>query len=416
MRESDYELGEELIHQDNPKIQKIPSNKHLTWENMGLQMGDNGYPRANEHNAYIAISSHPHLQQLAWHDEFHQKIYTMNGDIKKEWGDHDDTMLARFVQGVIGLHSMKLTTIRSAFMEYCQKRVRNEPKTWLESLEWDGVERLPMFLSDCMDADENEYIRAVSQNLWIAMVARIYRPGCKYDNMIVLVGGQGTFKSTSLSIIGGQWYTEVHESVSNKDFFMALQGKLLVEIAEMDSFSKAETTKVKAIASCATDRYRAPFARTSKDHPRTCIFIGTTNEEQFLQDSTGGRRFWPVKVGKINTEMIKENRSQYFAEAVAKFKKGIPWHEVPLELAKKEQESRRINDGWETVIARALKFQRIDQITTAEILTDIIKMPIDRQGKYEQIRIGKVMRQLGWERKQRGAGEQRGEWFWEEKG
>ena len=399
MRESDYELGEELIQLENPKKQKIPYSKRLSWEDMGLQIGDTGSPRPNEHNAYIVISTHPELLNMAWYDEFHKKIYRIDGDEKREWADHDDVALARYVQGDVGLHSMKMTIIRSAFLEYCQSRKRNEPRAWMESLQWDGEERLPMFMSDCMGAGENEYTQAVSQNLWIAMVARIYRPGCKYDNMIVLIGAQGTFKSTALSIIGGEWFAEVCESVNNKDFFLALQGKLLIEISELDSFNRAETTRIKSVASNPRDRYRSPYERATKDHPRSCVFVGTTNEDQFLRDYTGGRRFWPVKVGHIRLDLIRENRNQYFAEAVHKFKTGVTWHNVPA-IATEEQEACRISDEWETLIARHVNGHMLDQVTITEVLFDACKIDIGRQTKSDQLRAGQILRPSGWERRQ----------------
>lgn len=393
----DFELGETLINLDNPKKQKISSSSYLKWENMGLQMGDNGYPRANEHNAYIVIMNHPELHNIAWYDEFHKKIFRIDGDTKREWGDHDDVNLTRFIQGIVGVHSLKLTTVRSAFLEFCQVQKRNEPKMWMESLQWDGEERLPMFMADCMGANENEYIRAVSQNLWIAMVARIYRPGCKYDNMIVLIGKQGTFKSTALSIIGGQWFAEVCESITTNNFFMALHGKLMIEIAELDSFNRAETTRIKAVASNPIDRYRSPYERAAKDHPRSCVFVGTTNEEQFLRDYTGGRRFWPVKVGQIRLDIIRDNRNQYFAEAVHKFKAGVTWHNVP-EIATEEQEACRITDEWETLIAQYA--HQLEQVTVTEVLLNACKVDIGRQTKADQWRAGQILRHAGWERRQ----------------
>ncbi len=410
----DHDIGEELLQIAHPNKQKIPASKYGLWETLKLSKSDTGYPRPNIDNALKILENHPDMQNLLWYDTFHKKQYTRwKSDITREWSDTDNINLTRWMQDTIGIHNMPDKIVHLACMAYSQSMSRNEPYDWMEKLAWDGEERLPLFLNDCMEAEDNEFIRAVSQNLWIAMVARIYQPGCKYDNMIVLIGGQGTFKSSSLGIIGGKWFAELHESVMNPNFFMALHGKLLVEIAELDSFSKAETSRIKTVISCATDRYRTPYARTSQDHPRSCIFIGTTNEDQFLQDSTGGRRFWPVKIGYIRTDLIKANRDQYFAEAAAKYKRGTTWYNVPIALARQEQENRRISDDWESVVGRYLVYHGTTEITTTEILSEIIKLELSKQTKWEQIRIGKIMTQIGWRRKQRREGKIR-EWYWTE--
>src|SRR5262249_11330228 len=138
-----------------------------------------------------------------------------------------------------------------------------------------------------------------SHNFWLSLVARAYKPGCKVDNMIVLEGGQGIGKSTALDIIGGDWYTEQHESASNpKAFAEILQGKLLVEISEMDAFNGSQINRVKQTITCQSDRYRPAYGRYAKDHLRRCIFVGTTNRDDWNKDETGARRFWPITCKK----------------------------------------------------------------------------------------------------------------------
>ena len=140
--------------------------------------------------------------------------------------------------------------------------------------------------------------------------------------MPVLEGSQGTFKSTGLPILGGKWFAEVHQSIDSKDFYLALSGKLLLEISEMHSFSKAEVERLKGVMSCQVDRYRAPYERRAADHPRRCVFAGTTNRDDWNRDETGARRFWPVVCGHIDLDWLTGHRDQLLAEAVYKFKKG----------------------------------------------------------------------------------------------
>ena len=174
---------------------------------------------------------------------------------------------------------------------------RNCVRDWLESLKWDQVPRIEHFFENHFGADP----RAASANFWISLVARVCRPGCQVDNMVVLEGPQGIRKSSALRVIGGEWFTEQHESATGKGFFEVLQGKLLVEVSEMDSFSRAEVTKVKQIITCTNDRFRESYGRHAKDHPRQCIFVGTTNRDDWNTDVTGARRFWPIACqGEIN--------------------------------------------------------------------------------------------------------------------
>ena len=214
--------------------------------------------------------------------------------------------------------------------------------------------------------------------------------------MVVLEGAQGIGKTNALRAIGGEWYTEAHEAVTSKDFFMTMQGKLLIEIAELDSFSRAEVTRIKQVITCKTDRFRAPYGRSAKDNPRQCVFVGTTNESHYLRDHTGGRRFWPMKCGKIDLELIKQNREQFFAEAVTRFKAGEPWYEMPIETHE-EQEQRRQVDEWEEPIADHLSNPTIAETTVFEIATECLKFDVPKIDRSVQIRIAAALRKLGWE-------------------
>ena len=230
------------------------------------------------------------------------------------------------------------------------------------------------------------------------MVARILEPGCKVDNMIVLEGGQGKYKSTTLELIAGGWYTEAREQVTSKDFYLQMHGKLIIEIAELDAFSKAEVNTIKKVITCRVDRYRPPYGRSSQDFPRQCVFVGTTNEENYLRDHTGGRRFWPIKIGTIDLERIKADRDQLYAEAVHFYKEGATWWEMPMDQTMEQQEDRREMDEWETIIGNFLKCK--EEISTAQVGMECLKIEAAKLDITAQRRIGKVMRSLGWEKLQ----------------
>lgn len=378
----------------------IPVSLYAEWEKIGIATAQNGSPICNVDNALRVLEGRDEFKEIIWYDEFHKR-YLTRFDFEtwkpgpaREWCDVDELNLTAFMQRQLGLHRISDDMIHKAAIIYAHKHLRNEPKDWLAGLEWDETPRCETFFSDSMGAENNEYARAASKNFWIGMVARILRPGCKLDNMVVLEGPQGTFKSTALSKIGGPWYTEIKESVTSNDFFMVLHGKLIVEIAELDSFNRAEVTRIKQVVTCTNDRYRSPYARSAQDHPRMSIFVGTTNESAYLRDHTGGRRFWPIRCGDIKLARIEADREQLFAEAVARFKAGENWYEMPAVTAN-EQEERRQVDEWESIIAEALVERK--SITTREV-ADYLKIDIAKLDMIVQKRIANVLRTLGWEK------------------
>lgn len=229
----------------------------------------------------------------------------------------------------------------------------------------------------------------------MGMVARVFRPGCKNDYMVVLEGPQGAGKSMALSAIGGRWHTESTESFGSKDFFQGLHGKMTIEIAELDSFSRAEVTKVKQVVTAQYDRFRASYGRTAADYPRQCIFVGTTNEMGYLRDATGARRFWPIKCGNIKIDKINEDRAQLFAEALDVFKKGVAWHVVPYERTKEEQEERYQHD--ELAVSVIEYIEGKTHIVMRDMAKEAMNIDESKFDKRIQIRLGAILRRLGWE-------------------
>lgn len=379
--------------QDDPG--QISGSLTAMWLKMGLALSSQGSPICNLDNIYRTLETYPELMKLSWYDEFHQKIFTQYNGKRREWSDDDDLNITLFVQRNLGIRRISDDIIHKAVRTYANNNRRNEPQDWIKSLVWDNKPRVETFLIDCAGSPDNDYIRCVSRNFWVSMVARVFNPGCKVDTMIILEGKQGSKKSTLLETIAGSWHASIKESIDSKDFFMAFQGKLILEFADLSSFHKSEINRLKHIITDRFDRYRSPYDRTSKDHPRQCIFAGTTNDSIYLGDDTGGRRFWPVVTNNLDIPLLIDNRDNLFAEAYHLFLSGSTWHEVP-ESASQEQESRRKIDPWESKIERYI--QGHINITTDQILSDFLHIDIAKQTIYDEMRVGKILKRLGYVR------------------
>lgn len=363
---------------------------------LGLDLTAKGEAVSNINNAMLVLERHREVKDIVWYDEFLQRIMTDHAN-PREWKNADDVNLCLFIQRNIGCVKISLDSVRSAVIGYAYRHMKHCVRDWFETLKWDGLERIANFFPDNYGAKDTAYSRAVSKNFWVGMAARIYRPGCQLDNMVVLEGEQGVKKSKSLRIIGKSWFTQQHESVTGKGFFEVLQGKLLVEIGEMDAFTKGEVSKVKDVISCPTDRFRVPWDRHAEDHPRQCTFVATTNTDDWNRDPTGARRFWPIKCeGEVDVDNITRSRDQLFAEAIVAFKAGDTWYETPEAETKAEQRKRFIEDVWIDQIGAFVGHR--SEVSTSEVLADALGVVMSKQGKAEQMRVGTCLKLLQWTR------------------
>lgn len=371
--------------------------RYLAVQQWGLEATDKGVPHASVANVVRVLSMDENLAQKIWFDEFLDRICTVwpAGEVR-EWTDADDVRLQVYIQETLGMPKLGKQAVQDAVMLVARMDTRNEAMAYLDGLQWDGVERLPHFFPDCFGTDDTEYTRAVGLSFWLSLVARVTRPGCKVDTMVVLEGLQGAGKSRALSIIGGKWFTEATQAPTDKDFYMNLAGKMLVEIGEMDAFNRAEVTKVKQVITCQVDRYRAPYERRAADHPRRCVFAGTTNRDDWNKDETGARRFLPLTVMSVNHDAIQAQRDQFFAEAVARLNRGENWWTLPVEATLEQQEARRDVDELEATMAEWLLGR--SEVTVTAVMNDLMKIPLERQDKGIQMRISKALRVLGWKR------------------
>lgn len=373
------------------------------WRECGLAMQGNGQPIMNMANIGRLLRAVDRFQDLVWFDEFYNDFYTCfswTGEpgIVRPWKEDDDISLLNFLQNSCGFTKITRQSVEQAVRFHAMRRIANEPREWMDTLIWDQQPRIQDFFVNCFGAEDSEYVRAASRNWWISMAARTYQPGCQVDNMVILEGPQGVYKSTVLSIVGGKWYGVISESPSSKDFYLALHGKLLLEVAELDSFNRAEDSTIKRIITVREDRFRAPYERKPSAHPRRCVLVGTTNRDEYLKDPSGARRFWPIDVKRIDKEWVTRDREQLFAEAVHRFKAGETWWQMPVEETMAHQAARQSQDLWTEPILAWLNDPGVirDEVTVRQIAVNVLKIDDDKLDQRTANRISSILKFQGW--------------------
>lgn len=379
-----------------------------------LDRTDKQIPRSTLANAVVVLQYDPqYAPDELWYDEFLDRVLTRDGARTRQWRDDDDTRAAVYMQQDVGMVTVAVSVVSDAVRFVARQRVRHCVREHVGQWTWDGVERCAHAFEDFWGVEPapnqpSEYIRAVSFNFFLSMMARIMAPGCQVDTMVIFEGPQGIGKSRALRILGGAWYMLAAESVTSKDFFQVLAGAWLVEIGEMDSFSRAERERTKLVISTPTDRYRPSYGRHARDFPRQCIFAGTTNHDDYGNDDTGLRRFLPVRCTAIDIPSLTVALPQLFAEALHCWRNGATWWEVPR--AGEAQADRQAVDLWtDTVLDYTIGKT---ELSLADILREALKIRDADMARTHELRVGRILKLAGWVKKDaRRAGHVVKRWF-----
>ncbi len=329
------------------------------------------------------------------------------------WSEVDELKMGEYLVRDHWLPSCSRGTLEEAVRIVAHNHRFHPVRAYLDGLRWDGQRRLETWLQRaCLVEDEwdmrdplQRYLARVGTWFLQAMCARIVHPGCKFDYMLILEGEQGMRKSSLFAALGGAYFADTGLVLGDKDSYQNLQGKWIYEFAELDSLGKADVTKVKSFVASSVDRFRASFDRRACDYPRQCVFGGTTNEDHYLTDPTGNRRFWPVRISRqIDIEWVLSVRDQLFAEAMERVRAGKRMHptlEEERELFAPQQQHRQVENAIESAASRWLydnaEGQIVDEISIVELLGKL-GIGIDRlgPGRYHEKQAGAALRRMGW--------------------
>lgn len=330
------------------------------------------------------------------------------------WDDSDDAASATYIESKFKIYNDQKHA--KALTQFFKNREYNPVRDIVDNIEWDGKERIHDFLHRWMKCDDNPYTREVSRLIFAGGINRLYLPGCKFDDVPVLIGSkQGEGKSTLIKwlAINDQFETDVTQ-FEGQQGIEQLEGAWICEIAELLALTKLkEQEAAKAFITRSTDKYRKPWGKNTSEYPRRCIFIGTTNNRRFLKDKTGNRRFYPVEVHSSGYDLFDHEQEcrdyilQCWAEAREKLKAGnMPaYANKALTEAYKEAQSDAMEDDWrEGAIINYLKDKYVgDRVCARQIAREALVLNSDDfpkdPTKKESQEIGEIMdRMPGWER------------------
>lgn len=376
-----------------------------------LKKNQKGDLKSDVNNAKIVLQFDRHWKEVLAYCNFSYAVikkkpppFEDNAETG-EWTDEDTARLRCWLAEHYNF-SPRTNDTDDAVLVAAQARRFHPIKDYLSGLVWDGEPRLEDWLADFLGCKKTPYTMAVGKKWMIGAVARVMQPGCKMDHVLILEGGQGKGKSTALRILGGDYFSDTHFDLGTKDAYQQMRGIWIYEMAELDAFNKAESTRAKAFFSALEDNYRPSYGRRTIRVPRQVIIAGSTNQEHYLKDVTGNRRYWPVACSVITLDALQKVRDQLWAEALHEYKQHTPWQVLPDEwhLFAEAQEDRYQDDAWENEIITWLQDveqRNRNQFTTAMIMKGALGMTPDKMRPPEQMRVGLIMKRLGWKKSRR---------------
>lgn len=380
------------------------------------------------HNSVVILQYHSDFKGVYAYNEFAQEISLLrkppydppNRPFKPRLLTEIDVIANAAYMETMGEYKLKpkVNDMILAIKRVADFNRFNPVRDALDALEWDGLPRLQggtvgkrlfkSFAVRYLGAEDTPINAAFVKRSLISAIARAYKPGCKVDTMLVLEGGQGKFKSTSLNVLADAiapgLFTDEMSDPGSKDAGLQMQGRWIIEISELDAFRKSDVSTLKAWLARKEDRFRRPYGKNVEDFPRSCIMIGTVNppESGYLRDPTGARRWWPIRCGEFDLPLLKEDARQIWAEARHLYMAGEQWHltDEEEEQAKVVQQARYEHDPWATLISDYLT-RHTDAVKSTVKLIDLmgdmcLRIPPERRTPLQNARIEAHLNMIGW--------------------
>lgn len=343
---------------------ELPEDYNDEWK-AELEYTKSGKLLCNIANIILILENDPALAGHIVHDLFTGMDSAKDGlpwnKNANQWTDTDDANLRVWLEKHYDITGKE--KIADALTAVLTRHSYHPIRDYLNGLTWDGVPRLDRIIIDYMGAEDSELNRAMSRKHFVAAVARVFTPGCKYDYCLIMSGAEGIGKSTLLRVMGGKWFNDSITTLEGKEGMEQLRRAWVVELGELSSIKRSDVEQVKAHLSKQVDIYRAAYARRVLEHPRQCVFCGTTNEALFLKGDTGNRRFWVIPVVaelrkyKDWSAAIRRDRDQLWAEAVHYYKQGEPLYlSEELEAQAKQRQQDFNDDNDDPIVAMLDKY------------------------------------------------------------
>lgn len=400
------------------KLKDVTAN-HGDWRD-DLRRTERGVLYSNPGNATTILRNEEAWQGvLAW-DEFRNGIvftkeapwYRDDGTPSKPgelWGEDDDGRLQAWLMRRWSFNLSRPDCYVAARLVAKEKRV-HPVRNWLSSLSWDGVKRLDAWLVTYLGVEDSPYVRLVGPWWMISAVARIMVPGCKVDHALILEGPQALRKSTAVKLLGSPaWVSDAELDWHSKDKYLLIRGRWIFELAELAGLGKADLDRVKGFMTSPRDDYRGPYEKHTLSVERQTVFVGTVNPLSdgtypAFNDPTGNRRWWPVRCTKIDLVALERDRTQLWAEAVARycdpgFDQHRWWPETAEEHAfcRGEQDQRAPEELWQARISAWLARQgKGYKVTVSEVLTEGLRKDLEAATEGDKRRVGICIARAGW--------------------
>lgn len=367
-----------------------------------------------EANLYTVLTRSPEWRGTIRFNEVTKHIEYSGGPLPDDTPvDELDGDIAFWIQqseyGHLGMDPSP-SHVREVLRQVASKSAYDPLRDYLEGLVWDGVPRADTMLERYFGAQGDiEHLRTISGKWLISAVARALEPGCKVDTVLILEGPQGIRKSTAFRVLAGEWFCDAPINIRDKDSAALAGRNWHIELAEVTTLRASEAEDLKAFISRNEDTYRPPYGRVTVKTPRRCVFVGTTNSSEYLRaDSSGYRRWWPVRCTCIDIAGLKQDRGQLWAEAVARFQRGEEWwlSENHAQRAEVHAQERSETDGGpdDTILQWVLGLppERRSEVTTELVARDALLLSTPGQiPRGVRLDIGRSLRRLGFQRTQR---------------